>query len=195
VTTEDLVPGGVGKGSALEATRTALGLSEARPPDPGRFRWRLCARRAAASGFAFGEFAFEVDTSVGVEALLGDAGGVENPVDARVAAEVQPVAHQHAAAYTGSQCRRPGAAPSGELRLAGEPARVTDFDDQRRAAIGPIPDSSRSVVPCSSRRQPRSRSSRRTQHATTVNTRADRAPDTAILGACSFRLLARRRWR
>lgn len=88
-----------------------------------------------AAGFsgclAFGGLAGDVGAGEFVVALLGDAGDVEHAVDATVAPEVEPVPDRWPVALTGGQGHSAGAAPAGELGLAGEAERVADLDQQR----------------------------------------------------------------
>jgi hypothetical protein len=83
-------------------------------------------------GLAFGGLAVDVVPGGVVVALLGDTRDVEDAVDATVAAEVEAVPGRWPVALTGGQGHGAGAAPAGELGLAGEAERVTDLDQQRR---------------------------------------------------------------
>ena len=85
-----------------------------------------------ASGLAFGDVAVDVVPCFVDVALLCDAGDVEHAVDPSVAAEVESVLDGGADAFSGGQRDGAGAAPAGELGLAGEAVGVTDFDNQGR---------------------------------------------------------------
>ena len=83
-------------------------------------------------------------------AVLGDAGDVEHAVDAPVAAEVESVLHRSAGALPGDSATAPVPHQRANFdSLANRNGSPTSTINVA-AAIGPIPGSSRSVVPCSS---------------------------------------------
>ena len=103
-----------------------------------------------ASGLAFAGFAFDGGLGRRVVALLGDADDVEHAIDSPVPIKVEAMPDRRTVTFARRQRNCTGAAPARELRSRSDPVGSPTSQISVAAAIGPMPGSSRGVVPWAS---------------------------------------------
>lgn len=131
------------------------------PPDDPVGQVSFVGPSGLAAGLAAGPLALEVVLGRLVVSLLGDASDVQHAVHAPVAAQVEAVSNGLVVAVAGGDGDCAGAAQRAKRASVANRRGSPTSTSRVAAAMGPMPGSSRRVVPCSTRRVSMRRSRRR----------------------------------